>query len=59
VLDATGKFVLYFKAPAPPPPPLLVPAPPPPPTTRYSTVLLIAGTLVTLKVPDDVKMCAL
>jgi hypothetical protein len=52
-----------LKPPAPPPPPAPVPLsplvpPPPPPTTRYSTVLLLAGAVKTLKVLDAVNVCA-
>jgi hypothetical protein len=41
-----------------PPPPLLLPPPPPPATTRYSTVLLSGVAFNTVKVPDEVKVCA-
>jgi hypothetical protein len=52
-----GTFVL--KPPAPPPPPDCCPPPPPPATTRYSTVSPKLPGSVTLKVPVEVKMCAL
>jgi hypothetical protein len=52
--------VFSTNPPAPPPPPCCVPAPPPPPTSKISTPLgSYEPGAVTLKVPDDVKMCAL
>jgi hypothetical protein len=55
----TGNPVLVLNPPAPPPAPLLPPAPPPPATTRYSTVDDILPRALTLKVPDEIKICAL
>jgi hypothetical protein len=59
-----GNEVPYINAPAPPPPPppsdgFAIPPPPPPATTRYSTLDPKVPNALTLKVPDDVKTCAL
>ena len=50
---------LDLNPPAPPPPPCCDPPPPPPATTRYSNAAGSFPKAVTVKVPDDVKICAL
>ena len=56
-------FVLKPPAPPPPLPPAGEPGvklpPPPPPTTKKSILFPKLPAVVTSKVPDDVKTCAL
>ena len=58
-----GIFLLKPPPPPPPRPPLpaaiLAPPPPPPATTKKSISLPKSPPLVTSKVPDEVKTCAL